>query len=637
MDNNKMNEVKDKAVKVFEDTKNKIKPSILKKIIKVVKILLITFVSLAILILVVGKIVLSSEKLQEKIKLEASNTIGKEIKFESISPTLIGIKLYGFELSKGKTFDGSGSLVKIARLVVKIDILPLLTRRISVDTFILDGFEADFARNKDGTFRDVDLKYYTDMQKKAASKPSAKEGEKKKEFTFSVNQVAIKNFNLTFTDDMLGMKAKIIDLNLKANYSMLTNSFSNSASLNLFYKDKEGQFEFPLKTKGQLKLNDDYTLNNIDSFIKVGEFLTAGVEANLEKMDVVKINNVEVSLNKIATKFPRLKEYKLGGEITADMKYYIQTHQGKGKIVFDKVSAFAQGYNLQDLSGTIKGDKRKFVSEDMQLTVNDNTLHTPFTLQETPSSLSLDIQANSDLILVDKLLIDSPKKEAKKKSKKEDSKSSKDQEFVYNKIINFKVSSDIKKIEGKKLSASKFNLNGDITNVNHLDKANGYMKFSLGSGVLNAEEFYSNSAIVRIIMMPIKLLDTIKLIKIPDLKNLIYDSASGDFVFNNGVMTINNSDFLSKKLSMKTTGIVNFKTEALDLMANTYLSELGKSQPIEVAIKGTIDDPKVNMNALSVLKGITRDNSVMEGAGDVTHQVTDELKKGLGKINIFGK
>ncbi|MBT4008714.1 MAG: hypothetical protein HOF07_05585, partial [Elusimicrobiaceae bacterium] len=69
----------------------------------------------------------------------------------------------------------------------------------------------------------------------------------------------------------------------------------------------------------------------------------------------------------------------------------------------------------------------------------------------------------------------------------------------------------------------------------------------------------------------------------------------------------------------------------------TYLSELGKSQPIEVAIKGTIDDPKVNMNALSVLKGITRDNSVMEGAGDVTHQVTDELKKGLGKINIFGK
>ncbi len=624
--------VKEEAIKL----KNKIKPSVWKKIITITKIVVITFISFAILILVVGKIVLSSEKLQTKIKLEASKAINKEIKFESISPTLIGIKLNGLEVSNGKTFDGSGSLIKIDGFVIKIDVLPLLRKHISVDTFVLDGFEADITRKKDGSFENLDLEYFQETQKTTTSKTVAKT---KPEFTFSVDKVAIRNFNLDYKDEVLDIETKITDFNLNANYSVLTNSFSNSASLNLFFKDKMGEFNLPIRTKGSLKLSDEYELEYLDSFVRVSDFLTAEIETNLQKMDVLKIKDVEVSITKAYSQFPRLKEYRLGGKITADMKYYYQTHQGKGEIVFDKISAFAEGYNLQNLSGTITADKKKYFSKDMTLTVNDNTLQVPFTISETQYALNVDLQANSDLIMVDKLLVDSPKKSTKKTTtKKGGSKaSSANGELTYDKSINVKVSSDIKKIEGKKLSANGFSLNGDIKNANHLDRSNGYLKFNLGNGVLNAEEFYSNNAIVRIIMMPIKLLDTIKLIKIPNLKNLVYDSASGDFVFNNGIMTVNNSDFLSKKLSMKTSGIVNFKTEALDLLANTYLSELGKSEPIKVKITGNINNPSVKMDTLSVLKGITKDNRVVEGAGDVTNKAADELKKGLEKINIFGK
>lgn len=623
-----VNEVKQEAIKL----KEKIKPSIWKKIITIIKIVVITFVSLSILILVVGKIVLSSEKLQNRIKLEAGKTLDKEIRFENISPALIGVKIKGLEISKAKTFDGSGSLIKIDRFVVKVDILPLLKKHISVGTFVLDGFSANFTRKKDGTFENLNIAHFQEAQKTTTAKATQKE---KPEFTFGVDKVAIKNFNLYYKDEMLNLETRIKDLNVNSNYSALTNAFSNSMSLNLFFKNEMAEFDLPIRTKGTLKLTDDYQLRYLDAFIRVGDFLKADIENDFQKMDVLKVEDAEIIVSKLTSAFPFLKEYKLGGKISVDMKYYFETHQGKGDIVFEKITAFAQGYHIQDLSGTIKGEKRRFVSEDMSLTVNENTFSMPFTLRETPNDLNLDLQINSNLVMVDKLLVDSPKKDEKKSKDKDSKDSAKSKKSAYDKPVNIKISSDIKKLEGKKLTANGFDLNGDIKNINNLDKANGYMKFFLDTGILNVDELHSNGMLMKVIMMPIKILDTIKLIKIPDLKNLIYNSASGDFVFNDGVMTINNMDFLSKDLSNKTTGTVNFQTQQLDLLANTYLSELGKSEPIEVKITGSINDPKVNMNALSVVKGITKDNRVVEGAGDVTHKTVDELKKGLEKINIF--
>ncbi len=133
----------------------------------------------------------------------------------SVFPWL-GIKIDGVELSNAKGF-GKQPFVSVKHAAVRVKLMPLINKKLEVDTIGLDGVTLNLARNKDGNSNWDDLangkegKAAADKDKKAdkAGSSSGLEG-------LSIGGVDISDARISWDDRQSGRKYEISEFNLKS-------------------------------------------------------------------------------------------------------------------------------------------------------------------------------------------------------------------------------------------------------------------------------------------------------------------------------------------------------------------------------------------------------------------------------------
>ncbi len=190
--------------------------------------------------------------------------------------------------------------------------------------------------------------------------------------------------------------------------------------------------------------------------------------------------------------------------------------------------------------------------------------------------------------------------------------------------------------EGATLQAALKNVSADM------HKTDGTVSFALQPGAItDMETLVKQSKIVRIILLPLGLLNTVgKKLHLNLFEaetqaqkgEIAMTKAQGQYTFTQGVMTINTTTFESALTNLQATGTANFVTNALDMKASATL--VTKQTPLVIKIGGTMNDPHGKVDVLntvtSVVGGIlsykTAKGAVTGASGAASSVASDAAK-----------
>ena len=169
-----------------------------------------------------------------------------------------------------------------------------------------------------------------------------------------------------------------------------------------------------------------------------------------------------------------------------------------------------------------------------------------------------------------------------------------------------------------------------------MKQANGRVNFELQQGAItDLDSFVKENKIVKILLLPFSLINKVssKLgVEIfpvqskEDKGKIKFTSGSGDYLFTDGMMTIEETSFISAISNMKAGGSLDFKTEALDMKVSATI--LTTQTPVVIKIGGTMSNPSgkldVASTAVSLVGGILNYKTpikVVQSTGKTTQAV----------------
>ncbi len=127
----------------------------------------------------------------------------------------VGLHLEKVKVGNAPGF-GERPLAAVDYLDVKVELMPLLEKRISVDTVVLKGVELNLARNQAGKANWEGLAGGGRKEKPAAGeagKPAKKgEGKAAQQYSFSLKGVELENLDLHYVDEQKGQAYHLKDL-----------------------------------------------------------------------------------------------------------------------------------------------------------------------------------------------------------------------------------------------------------------------------------------------------------------------------------------------------------------------------------------------------------------------------------------
>lgn len=127
-----------------------------------------------------------------------------------------------------------------------------------------------------------------------------------------------------------------------------------------------------------------------------------------------------------------------------------------------------------------------------------------------------------------------------------------------------------------------------------LDRLNGEAKLDVGGGrVRSVGDLATQSPAVKVLLVPLLIVQKIGRLGgirlFPDFNDIAVRRVAGDYAFKDGVMTVRRSEMDSSAAQVSAVGTVTLPTEALDL---TVTAQVANIAPMDVAVTGTITDPK---------------------------------------------
>ncbi|HEY0634880.1 MAG TPA: AsmA family protein [Gammaproteobacteria bacterium] len=194
------------------------------KILKIVGIGFGVVVALVVAAMIIVPLVIDPNDYRDEITAMVKEQTGRELRIVepmklSVFPW-IGVKLGKVEFSNAPGF-GDQPFAAIDRAQVKIRLLPLLSKRVEMDTIALDGLRLQLARNASGTSN------WDDLVKPAAEeeKPEqpAAEGDPLQALAgLNIGGVLVSNAYLLWDDQQQQQRAEISSLNLTSGELNLT-------------------------------------------------------------------------------------------------------------------------------------------------------------------------------------------------------------------------------------------------------------------------------------------------------------------------------------------------------------------------------------------------------------------------------
>ena len=239
---------------------------------KAFKIIGVIFGILALLIIAVAillPIFITPNDLKPIISKQVYKATGRELSFQSdISWTFfpsIGIELGKVTLNNAKGFNDTPFAV-LNQAKVSVQLLPLLTKQIKMNTLVVDGLTINIMKNRQGTKTNIPS-VKNDPASKVKNQKTLKQQTNTKKTSFHdlyISQLNIKDLTITWEDLSSGEKSKISNINLRASNINPKTSFPLSLSLDIHSNQPDIKGNISLKTKLLLNWqNESYKLSDL--------------------------------------------------------------------------------------------------------------------------------------------------------------------------------------------------------------------------------------------------------------------------------------------------------------------------------------------------------------------------------------
>lgn len=180
-------------------------------------------------------------------------------------------------------------------------------------------------------------------------------------------------------------------------------------------------------------------------------------------------------------------------------------------------------------------------------------------------------------------------------------------------FFNVRANLTIGSIEVPYLRSDGLTLNADLTGLStSMQQTNGQISFALQPGAItDIDTVLKGNKIVRFILLPFSIINSVaKKLNISLFEatssarkgEIVLSSGEGQYVFKNGLMTVENTSFVSNLTDLKGSGTIDFPNNTLNMKVSASL--LTKQTPIVIKIGGTLDNPSGKLDVLNTVGSV---------------------------------
>ncbi|MBU2574221.1 MAG: AsmA family protein [Elusimicrobia bacterium] len=308
-------------------------------------------------------------------------------------------------------------------------------------------------------------------------------------------------------------------------------------------------------------------------------------------------------IHDLAQIVPALKPYKIKGKAGGGFNFTFDKILAlRGKASFENVSAQFFDRKLSGLKGAVEIAKDRLSAEGVSGKLDGEDLKLGFSAKNYAAHpqvlLNLDLAA---LRLPAALPAESAGKAgaAKKRANAKP--------FYF----NLEGKTRLGAISHPNLAAGETVIKYALKNISEdLKNLSGQASFEVNGGKF--EKLYDlakENKAAKVALYPILILGKssklAKGLKLPDFNTITFTKMEGDYAFKNGLMKIQKSVLISNVADASSAGSINLAADTLDLKISTTLKEasgIRMSVPVGMFVKGTFENPRVKLDAKSVMK-----------------------------------
>ncbi len=302
---------------------------------KFIKITLIILASLLLLVVLAAGIFVATfdaNDYRPQISEQVKRYTGREFELQDIQPSVfpwVGMELQQMSLGNAKGFDDK-DMVKIERLDVKVELLPLLRQQIHIDTLRIHGLELSLAKNKAGVsnWDDIVQKQSAEAQPEVEEKKAPEEEGKAADplAALLVNGIEIKDANIRWQDAQQGQSASLKQFNLVTGSFQVGELLPISLTTQVALSEPATRFDIDLQT--EVDINPDNQVVNVPDLVL--QVLAEGEVIPQGKMQIEVNSSANLDLNRDRAEIPKLTLKALG--LTTELNAVVTELQAAPKL-----------------------------------------------------------------------------------------------------------------------------------------------------------------------------------------------------------------------------------------------------------------------------------------------------------------
>jgi len=268
-----------------------------------------------------------------------------------------------------------------------------------------------------------------------------------------------------------------------------------------------------------------------------------------------------------------------------------------GKLQFKGLGATVAELPLADFTGTVSFDERRVDIPNLKGKVADGTLSLDLTIKDYTKVPEIQLEASLDRFDLGRYLAAKKKlQDASKATQTE--KAGKPAEKKPAPPFRTRGKAEIGALVHPNAQVQNVTASWDLYGVTpDMKTLAGDAKFDVGGGRLHAiGDMAIQSPVVKVLVFPILIFQKLSLGV--DFNNITVRKISGDYAFKDGLMTLRRSEMDSSAAQVSAVGTIDLPSEALAL---TVTAQVGSVAPLDVAVSGTVANPKTKVKLVKFL------------------------------------
>ncbi|NNN06685.1 MAG: AsmA family protein [Elusimicrobia bacterium] len=303
------------------------------------------------------------------------------------------------------------------------------------------------------------------------------------------------------------------------------------------------------------------------------------------------------SLDELVDLTPRTRDLKPGGtgffalSVTGDKAHPVYA----GKLRFQGLGATVAELPFSGFAGTVSFDQTRVDVPNLVGLVGDGALKMDLTVKDYARAPEIQLEASLDRFDLGRWLAAKSKVQADRRAASEKaSPGAAAKPLVISTLGHFRVGKLLHPNATVENVTVGWDLRGLTPDLGGLD---GEASLQVGGGrVRSVGDMATESKLVKVLIFPLLIVQKLGRIGglhlFPNFNDITLHQIVGEYGFKNGVMTLRRSEMDSDAAQVSARGTIDLPKELLDLVVT---AQVGRVAPIDVAVTGTVADPKTKV------------------------------------------